>query len=619
MCGILGIVSGASVAQRLLQGLKRLEYRGYDSAGIATLHENSFQRHRVCENLEQLDSLLEKKPLLGNIGIGHTRWATHGAATEQNAHPHMTGKVAVVHNGIVENYAELKKTLSAKKYVFESTTDTEVLAHLMTHFLEEGDSLHQAVKKLLAQIEGSFALAFLFVDYPDQIVVLRRGSPLVIGYGEGEMFIGSDALSLSSRTRQICYLEEGDYAFVSMTGAQIFDEKHSEVQRPISESTLVDCEMSKGDYRHFMLKEIFEQPNTVEQTIDYFVDHSSPKALRPVLTSLDFSSWKRIRLIACGSSYYASAIAQYWFEKLADIPVTLEISSEYRYRGGPVVEDELAIFVSQSGETIDTLASLSLCKSRGQSTLAIVNTPESSMARLADQTLYTMAGTEIGVASTKTFTAQLTLFLGLALSFAQARNTLSAEEISDCLEDLCILPRQISDLLKQDTVVAEKAKILAEASDVLYIGRGTSYPMALEGALKLKEIAYIHAEGLAAGELKHGSIALVDETVPLVVLLPSDRWFKKTASNLQEVLARKGKVICLTDKEGREKIEADSDAKDIAFITLSFAKSRSSISTLLLTPILHSIPIQLLAYYTALIRGTNVDKPRNLAKSVTVE
>lgn len=630
MCGIVGIVSQKPVAERLSQGLKRLEYRGYDSAGISTLHQGVLQRHRVCGNLEHLELLLASHPLAGTVGIGHTRWATHGAATEQNAHPHMTRKVAVVHNGIIENYAELKKTLAAQaqEVTFESTTDTEVLAHLMTYFLDQGDSLEKAVRRLVDQMEGTFALAFLFADYPEQMVVIRRGSPLVIGYGEAEIFVGSDAFSLSAWTREICYLEEGDYAFIGPKEVRIFDQNHQAVERPISQSTLADYDLSKGDYSHFTLKEIFEQPKAIQETLDSFVvleEGGEKKILAPLLTQIspDILQKERLRLIACGTSYYASLVAQYWFEQIVGIPVTVEIASEYRYRESPVLKDELAIFVSQSGETIDTIACLSLCKERGQSTLAIVNTPESSMARLADHTLYTLAGPEIGVASTKAFTAQLTLFMGLVLAFAQGRKKLSQEEVSKVLEDLFHAPAHLKNLLKEDFLLSEQAQKLKETSDVLFIGRGVNYPMALEGALKLKELSYIHAAGIAAGELKHGTIALVDPNMFVVVLIPSDGWFTKTASNLQEVLARGGQVICLTDPEGREKLEENGYPQGLSFILLPSLKESSTVlsswSNLLLTPLLYSVPIQLLAYYTALIRGTNVDQPRNLAKSVTVE
>lgn len=609
MCGIVGIISTEPVATKLLEGLKRLEYRGYDSAGIATLVDGKIERRRAQGKLINLQDVLKSRPLAGMIGIGHTRWATHGAPTKENAHPHKSDSVAVVHNGIIENFAELKVMLEGEGHSFNSQTDTEVIVHLLTHYLRQGSPPLQAVQKALHQFKGAFALAITFTGHDNLMIVARRGSPLVIGYGESDVMIGSDALALAPWTQKLSYLEEGDYATLTLKEITIYDKNDQIVERPIRQSTVSGESVSKGTYRHYMLKEIFEQPTAVGNTLNSLICQENLSADIPNL-SIDWTDVSRITIVACGTAYYAGVVAKYWIEKYAKIPVEIDIASEFRYRDSPLCGKGVAIFISQSGETIDTLCALQLAAAEGQQTVAIVNVPESSLARQAQHVIYTQAGPEIGVASTKAFTCQLTVLACLALTIGRARGVLTAEEETKMIQTLLELPAQILTQLQRDHTFAELSEHLHQAQDILYLGRGTSYPIAMEGALKMKELSYIHAEGYPAGELKHGPIALIDSKMPVVVIAPGDTWLGKTISNLQEVMARGAKILCFTDSKG---------AKELHDL-------RHQIKVCLLpdldpftAPIVYTIPIQFLAYYTALLRGTDVDQPRNLAKSVTVE
>lgn len=609
MCGIVGIISTKPVAEKLIEGLKRLEYRGYDSAGIATLVDKKIDRRRAQGKLINLQEVVESRPLPGTIGIGHTRWATHGAPTKENAHPHKSDSVAVVHNGIIENFSELKSMLESEGHTFSSQTDTEVIVHLLTHHLKAGLSPLQAVQKALRQFKGAFALAILFTNHENLIIVARRGSPLVIGHGKNEVMIGSDALALAPWTQTLSYLEEGDYATISLENVTIYDQNDHIVERPIKQSALTGESTSKGTYRHFMLKEIFEQPRAISDTLNSLIDQEVLTATIPNL-SIDWKEVSRVTIVACGTAYYAGVVAKYWIEKYARLPVEIDIASEFRYRDAPLDKKGVTILISQSGETIDTLCALQLAAAEGQQTLAIVNVPESSLDRQAQNVIYTQAGPEIGVASTKAFTCQLTALACLAITIGRARRVLTAEQEAHLIHSLTEVPAHILTQLQSDHTFQELAELLCEARDILYLGRGTSYPIALEGALKMKELSYIHAEGYAAGELKHGPIALIDSQMPVVVIAPGDTWLGKTISNLQEVMARGAKIICFTDSKGAEELH------DL----------RNQISVYLLpdvdpfiAPLIYTIPIQFLAYYTALLRGTDVDQPRNLAKSVTVE
>jgi glucosamine--fructose-6-phosphate aminotransferase (isomerizing) len=611
MCGIVGIISQNSVVPRLLEGLQRLEYRGYDSAGIATITEGLLERRRAKGKLINLKKLVAENPVMGNIGIGHTRWATHGIANEINAHPHISQRVALVHNGIIENYQEIKQALLDKGHEFLSQTDTEVIAHLITDHLNNGLLPLAAVEATLKELKGAFALAILFADSPDFLIIARRGSPLAIGYGQGEMSIGSDALALALWTQDVCYLEEGDYAVITLTGAEIYSEEGTRITRPIKKIALTSDALAKGPYRHYMLKEIFEQPTAIADTLQSLID---PETHRLLTTDLDipWASLDRLTIIACGTSFYAAMVAKYWFEKLARIPVDVDIASEFRYRD-PVLSDQgLCIFISQSGETIDTLAALQLAKANEQLTLAIVNVPESSIARLAQKVVHTLAGPEIGVASTKAFTTQLLTLGCLALTAAHQRGFLDTVALAENISDLMTLPTWIRHVLDQDHTIRQLARKLEKAQNIIYLGRGPMYPLALEGALKLKEVSYIHAQGYPAGELKHGPIALIDPQVPVVVLCPTNEWFTKTASNIQEILARGGNLLVLTDDSGAQLLASVLENGGEIMI-LPKAKSQ------LVTSILYSVPLQLLAYHIAVIKGTDVDQPRNLAKSVTVE
>ncbi|MBW8309916.1 MAG: glutamine--fructose-6-phosphate transaminase (isomerizing) [Candidatus Paracaedibacteraceae bacterium] len=608
MCGIVGIVGHQPVAQRLIDGLKRLEYRGYDSAGIATLDQNEICIRRAKGKLQALQDLFTHNPLQGMIGIGHTRWATHGVPSEANAHPHSSDKVAVVHNGIIENYAHLKEKLLKKGHTFTSQTDTEVVVHLMTDYINQDHLPLDALKQTLADIEGAFALVIIIKGDNNTLLVARRGSPLVIGEGNGESFIGSDALVLAPWTQQLRYLEEGDYAIVTSQGSQIYNTDHQKVDRPLKSINISADAATKGGYDHFMLKEIFEQPTTVKDTLESLINSETETLQIPV--DIDWNNISKLTMIACGTSYFSTAVAKYWFEMIAKLPVEVDIASEFRYRESPLPKGGAALFISQSGETIDTLEAMKQAKEDHQTTIAIVNVLESSMDRLADYSVHTKAGPEIGVASTKAFTAQLAVLACLCLDAAIKRGMITEAEVQDHLQHLLNLPNEIFGILQKEADYQQVAHRLEPARDALYLGRGTNFPIAMEGALKLKEISYIHAEGYAAGEMKHGPIALIDELMPVIVIAPSDKWMVKTLSNLQEVIARGGIAICFTDHVGREHIEKDGIPTQIVEMPLSHP---------LTSPILYALPMQLLSYYTATLKGTDVDQPRNLAKSVTVE
>jgi glucosamine--fructose-6-phosphate aminotransferase (isomerizing) len=604
MCGIIGIVGDHPVGQRLIQGLEKLEYRGYDSAGIATVSHGQLARLRAKGKLVKLKEKFLASPLEGHNGIGHTRWATHGQPSEVNAHPHANPKVALVHNGIIENYAELRKELEEKGYVFESETDTEVVAHLIALYMDKGLTPQEAVSKSLKHLKGAFALAIIFSGYDNLLIAARQGgSPLALGYGEGEMYVGSDAIALVSLTQRISYLEDGDWAVLSPESVAIFDKNDCSIERPIQESHISKNAIEKGNYDHFMIKEIYEQPGVLEKTINSY--------LRDGLLSLPSLPWEsisRLTISACGTAYYAGLVAKYWFEKFARLSVEIDVASEFRYRTPPLPEKGISLFISQSGETIDTLAALEYTKSEGQTIVSIVNVPESSIARRSDALLLTHAGPEIGVASTKAFTTQLAVLALLVLDAGRKRGFLTEEDVEEKKLELRFLPALYEKVLSLDAEIRSLAQSLVNAKDVLFLGRGTSYALALEGALKLKEISYIHAEGYAAGEMKHGPIALLDKNVPVIIVAPFDELFEKTASNIQEVIARGAQGIVLTDAKG---------AKNLAGLSLRFLILPET--TPLLSPLVYALPLQLLAYHTALLKGTDVDQPRNLAKSVTVE
>ena len=607
MCGIIGTIGKHPAAPLILDGLRRLEYRGYDSAGIATLVDGKIQRRRAQGKLGNLADRLAIEPLAGTTGIGHTRWATHGAPVEQNAHPHATARLAIVHNGIIENFAELKSELAALGYRFETETDTEVMAVLVTRFLDEGMAPRDAVAAALKRVHGAFAVALLFTGYPDLLICARRGAPVAIGYGDGEMFIGSDALALAPLTQRICYLEEGDYAVLQRDGAEIYDQQDRPVQRAIKLTALSGALIGKGNHRHFMHKEICEQAAVVGDTLHALINPATRSVTLPPLP-FALGAVERMTIVACGTSYHAAVVAKYWLESLARISVEVDIASEFRYRAAEMPAGGVALFISQSGETADTLAALRYARAQGQHIVSLVNQPESSMARESDAILLTLAGPEIGVASTKAFTAQLAILACLALAVARARGKIDAAEEGEIVTHLAEVPSRIAELIADEGPIKHLAKTLSEARDVLYLGRGTAYPLALEGALKLKELSYIHAEGYAAGEMKHGPIALIDEHMPVIVVAPRDALFEKTLSNVQEVMARGGKVIMMSDDAG---IAALGD-RAVATIRLPECDP-------FVAPILYAIPLQLLAYHVAVHKGTDVDQPRNLAKSVTVE
>ncbi len=608
MCGIIGIVGKEEVTQRIFDGLKRLEYRGYDSAGIATLYDGQkIDRRRAEGKLVNLGKALKENALAGMIGIGHTRWATHGAPTVENAHPHTTEKVAVVHNGIIENFRELRQELGQKGHILETETDTEVIVHLITDFLDQGFTPREAAAEALKHLRGAFGIAVFFEDDNGLMIGARRGSPLAVGHGEGEMYLGSDAIALSHLTDRVSYLEDGDRVELTHTSVTIFDDNDQIVEREIHISTAAAGAADKGNHNHFMMKEIHEQPTVVGQTLGTMIDPIQGHVNLPDLP-FDLSAIDRVTIIACGTSFYAGQVAKYWMEQMARINVEVDVASEFRYREAVMPKGGLAIFISQSGETADTLAALNYAKSQGQHTLSILNVPQSSMERESDVVLLTHAGPEIGVASTKAFTCQLAVLACFSIALAKARGKIDdAEEARLCIA-LTEAPARMADVLNHEEAIKALALEVAKAQDVIYLARGLEYPIAMEGALKLKEISYIHAEGYAAGEMKHGPIALIDENVPIIVIAPSGRLYEKTVSNMQEVIARKGKVVFITDEKG-----AKEDGQDaLAVIALPMLDE-------FVTPLLYAIPIQLLAYYVAVAKGTDVDQPRNLAKSVTVE
>lgn len=607
MCGIIGIVGKDAVSDRLVDGLKRMEYRGYDSAGVCTVHEGQLVRRRAEGKLVNLVNVLKDDDASGNIGIAHTRWATHGAPTTSNAHPHATSEVALVHNGIIENFKTLREELSARGRSFESETDTEVVAHLVSEQVEGGKSPEDAVKAVLPQLRGAFALAIAFKSTPNLLIGARLGSPLVVGYGDGETYLGSDALALAPLTQKIAYLEEGDWVVVTANGAQIYDEQNNAVDREVTTSGVSAATIEKGQYRHYMQKEIFEQPTVVAQTLSSYIRPLEQQVALPQM-DFDLKEIQRITIVACGTSYYAAMVAKYWFETFARVPVDLDVASEFRYREPVLEPGGLALFISQSGETADTLAALRHCKENDQKIGVVVNVPTSSMAREADLLLPTHAGPEIGVASTKAFTCQLAVLAALAAHLAVVKGKMTRDEEHEIVEHLTETPAALNAALAHDDDIAAMAHLIAPARDVLYLGRGPDYPLALEGALKLKEISYIHAEGYASGEMKHGPIALIDENVPVIVLAPSGPLFEKTVSNMQEVRARGGKVVLISDAEGLK------EAGEGCMATIEMPKVHP-----LIAPLVYAVPVQLLAYHVAVAKGTDVDQPRNLAKSVTVE
>ncbi|QFR32460.1 glutamine--fructose-6-phosphate transaminase (isomerizing) [Ancylobacter sp. TS-1] len=607
MCGIIGIVGTAPVAERLVESLRRLEYRGYDSAGIATLEGGHLARRRAEGKLRNLEAVLKEAPLTGHSGIGHTRWATHGRPSVANAHPHATTEVAVVHNGIIENFRELRDELLAGGANFESETDTEVVAHLVTRELRGGSSPVDAVATTLPRLRGAFALAFLFDGEENLLIGARKGSPLAIGYGNGEMYLGSDAIALAPFTDTISYLDDGDWAVLNRDGAQIRNAANALVERAAQKTTASSFLVEKGSFRHFMAKEMHEQPEVVAHTLANYLDMASETVQLPPLP-FDFAKLDRISIAACGTAYYAGLVAKYWFERYARLSVEIDVASEFRYREAPMPANGLAIVISQSGETADTLASLRYARDEKQHLLAVVNVPTSTIAREAEVVLPTLAGPEIGVASTKAFTCQLATLAAIAVAAGRARGVLSAEEERTLVHALVEVPRLMNQALAHGPEIEHLARSIAKTQDVLYLGRGTSYPLALEGALKLKEISYIHAEGYAAGELKHGPIALIDEKMPVVVIAPHDAVFEKTMSNMQEVAARGGRIILLTDETGARSAALETEA------TLVMPDMNPFVA-----PLVYAIPVQLLAYHTAVVMGTDVDQPRNLAKSVTVE
>jgi len=607
MCGIIGIVGSQPVAGRLVDGLKRMEYRGYDSAGLCTVNDGQLICRRAPGKLANLIDVLADGPAPGHVGIAHTRWATHGAPTEHNAHPHATERVAIVHNGIIENFRELREELHTIAHDYQSETDSEVIAHLLSHRIEAGDSPEAAMRDVLPRLRGAFGLVVAFRDYPDLLIGARLGSPLVIGIGEGEMYIGSDALALAPLTRQVTYLEEGDWVTIKRDSNQIYNAENKPVERELRYSGATAAAVEKGNYRHFMQKEIFEQPTVVAQTFSSYLHQSDLFVALPRF-DVSFSEISRLTIIACGTSYYAGMVAKYWFEQFARLPVDLDFASEFRYRDPVLETGGLSLFISQSGETADTLAALRHCREAGQTIGVVVNVPTSTMAREADLLLPIHAGPEIGVASTKAFTCQLAVLAALAVHMAVSKGLMNREEEQELVKHLLEAPASLNAALDHDDIIASIAHLIAPARDVLYLGRGQDYPLALEGALKLKELSYIHAEGYASGEMKHGPIALIDEKVPVIVIAPSGPLFKKTASNMEEVRARGGQVVLISDSEGLAAV-GDGCLATIEMPTVHR----------LIAPLVYAVPVQLLAYHVACLKGTDVDQPRNLAKSVTVE
>jgi len=608
MCGIVGILGREPVAGALVDALKRLEYRGYDSAGVATLEHGHLERRRAEGKLRNLETKLAREPLSGTIGIGHTRWATHGRPSESNAHPHATDRLAVVHNGIIENFQELREELLKRGVKFGSETDTEVVAHLVTQEMKGGRSPSEAVGAVLPRLRGAFALAFLFSGEDDLLIGARKGSPLAVGYGDGEMYLGSDAIALAPFTDTISYLEEGDSVVLTRKGVEVHDAAGSKVERAVLKSNASAFLVDKGNHRHFMAKEIHEQPEVVGHTLAHYIDFAAERVQLPADLPFDFRSLERVSMSACGTAFYAGLVAKYWFERFARLPVEIDIASEFRYREAPLQRGGLAIFISQSGETADTLATLRYAKEQHQHVLAVVNVATSTIARESDVVMPTLAGPEIGVASTKAFTCQLATLACLAVAAGRARGVLSEDDEKKLVRALIEVPGLMAEALKLEPQIELLARDLKESRNVLYLGRGTSFPLALEGALKLKEISYIHAEGYAAGELKHGPIALIDKTMPVIVIAPHDRVFEKTVSNMQEVAARDGRIILITDPAGAR----ETHVKSLSKITLPEMSAT-------VTPLVYAVPVQLIAYHTAVAMGTDVDQPRNLAKSVTVE
>ena len=606
MCGIVGILGKGPVAEQLVDALKRLEYRGYDSAGVATLENGRLGRRRAGGKLRNLENVLKANPLFGEIGIGHTRWATHGKPIEANAHPHMTAKVAVVHNGIIENFRGLKQELVAAGAQFTSDTDTEVIAHLLTRELNGGGDPVQAVYATLNRLEGAFALAMIFAGYDDLLIVARRGSPLAVGYGNGEMFVGSDAIALAPFTDSIAYLDDGDWAVLTRKGVAVRDRNGNAVERLVTRSHATALVIDKGHHRHFMAKEIHEQPEVIGHTLAAYVDLATNRVDIPALP-FDFANLRRLSISACGTAFYAGLVAKYWFERWAKLPVDVDIASEFRYRETTLDAGGAALFVSQSGETADTLASLRYCRAQGQHIVSVVNVRESSIARESDAVLPTLAGPEIGVASTKAFTCQLAVLACLAIAAGKARGVIGPALETELVQALAEVPRHMATVLRHESPYETLAHNLSKARDVLYLGRGSSFPIALEGALKLKEISYIHAEGYAAGELKHGPIALIDENMPVIVIAPRDDLYDKTVSNMQEVAARGGQIVLVSD--------ADPATTGCTIATHLAVPSVHRF----VAPLVYAVPVQLIAYHTAVFMGTDVDQPRNLAKSVTVE
>ncbi len=607
MCGIVGVLGDHEVAPILVEALKRLEYRGYDSAGIATVNQGRLDRRRAVGKLANLSDLLVHEPLAGKSGIGHTRWATHGAPSVSNAHPHRAGSVSVVHNGIIENFRELRSELAAAGVAFETETDTETVALLAEHFMQAGASAVDAANQAVDKLEGAFALAFLFDGEEDLIFATRKGSPLAVGYGDGEMFVGSDAIALAPLTNQITYLEEGDRAIVTRQNVEIKDKNGTLANRPVRTIQVEQARIDKAGHKHFMAKEIAEQPGVLRAAIDHYMPDGAAEIVLPD-ADMDFTAINRLTMVACGTAYYACLTAKYWFEQLAGVPVEVDVASEFRYREPPITEGTVGLFVSQSGETADTLAALRYCKDKAERIVSIVNVPESSIARESDIVLPIHAGVEVGVASTKAFTCQLSVLLTLALKAAHQRGRLSESQLAHYIDQMRLLPAHVHAALSQSSKIKKAAQRLSEARDVLFLGRGLMFPLALEGALKLKEISYIHAEAYASGELKHGPIALIDKHMPVVVMAPRDGLFDKTVSNMQEVMARKGKVVLVSDDAGI------AEASEGVWSTIRMPDVDP-----VFTPILYAVPAQLLAYHTAVAKGTDVDQPRNLAKSVTVE
>ncbi len=608
MCGIVGILGKKPVALSIVEALRRLEYRGYDSAGVATLENGSIERRRAPGKLRNLEERLRDAPLQGNSGIGHTRWATHGVPNETNAHPHISGDVVIVHNGIIENFHELKVELEVKGVKFQTQTDTEVVAHLLAQERASGIAPVGAVQNVLRRLRGAFALAIMFRGENDLMIGARNGPPLAVGHGDGQMYIGSDAIALAPFTNKITYLEDGDWCVLTRSSLKIFDFDGKSVSRPMSFSQASSMLVDKGNHRHFMAKEIAEQPEVVGHTLAEYIDFSTRTVRVPEKLPFDLTKLDRVTITACGTSAYVGLAAKYWFEKVARLPVDVDVASEFRYREAPMTKNGLAIVISQSGETADTLAALRYSKSQNQHTVAVVNVPESTIARESELVLRTYAGPEICVASTKAFTCQLAVMACLALLAGKIRGTLTSAMEQELVGALIAAPRFMSEILKEERNIADVAKEISKARDVLFLGRGVNYPLALEGALKLKEISYIHAEGYAAGELKHGPIALVDESVPVIVIAPRDELYEKTISNMEEVAARGGKIVLITD---------DLSHQDNAHKT--FRHIRVPVAHAFISPFIYAVPVQLLAYHTAVIIGTDVDQPRNLAKSVTVE